>query len=42
VKNASFLGWCQASEKKPDADEIDESFLGAGEPFIVSVWEWSH
>jgi hypothetical protein len=34
-EKASLLGWCQASEKKPDANEINEHLLGAGEPLIV-------
>jgi hypothetical protein len=30
-----ILGWSQASEKKPDANEIQECLFGAGEPFII-------
>jgi hypothetical protein len=34
-EKASLLGWCQASEKKPDPNEINEDLLGTDEPFIV-------
>src|SRR5215469_614582 len=30
-----FLGWCQASEQQPNADQVHEHFLGAGEPLVL-------
>lgn len=32
---ASLLGWCQASEKQADTDEIHKGPHGTGEPFII-------
>lgn len=34
VEKAPLLGWCQAGKNKPDADLVNEFFLGTGEPFI--------
>ncbi len=34
-EKACRLGWSQASEEKPEADEIHEHLLGASQPYIV-------
>jgi hypothetical protein len=34
-EKASHLGWCQAGEGEPNADEVNQGLLRAGSAFVV-------